>query len=79
MAELQIDRLSLSLPSSSPERGERLARRIADGLAGWVSDSGSSVEINGLDLNLLGTDDEDDEILAGRIVTALLQLLDTTS
>jgi len=73
MAEIHIERLSLDVPGLSAQRGERLARRIADGLAAAALGRGGAGAIPGLSISLRGAPGESDEALAGRIVAEIIQ------
>jgi hypothetical protein len=78
MADISIDRLSINAPGTS-QRGERLARLIADGLAAASPQDGSSLALSSLKTSLPWRGNESDEALADRIVAELLLRLDTTA
>ena len=75
MADISIERMTLRLPASA-ERGERLMRKVADGLAGISLSRGYRAEIPGLDVSLRRAPNESDDALAGRIVAELMRQLD---
>jgi hypothetical protein len=75
MADISIDRLSLNMPESA-QRGERLARKIADGLADPALRRGMPAGVSSLNISLHRAPDETDDALAGRIVAEIIQQLD---
>jgi hypothetical protein len=77
MADIGIDRLSLNLPGLSAQRGERIARKIADDLAdAWQSLGSRTADVSSLDLRLHGAPNETDDALANRILAELIRQLD---
>lgn len=75
MANISVDRISINVPRSR-ERGERLIRDIANGLANASLSRGSPDDVSSLDLNLRGAPNESDDALADRIVAELIRQLD---
>jgi hypothetical protein len=76
MADISIDRLSLSLAGLSAQRGERIARKIADGLVSAGQPPGlQRIDAPSLDLTLHGSPNETDDELASRIVNELIRKL----
>jgi hypothetical protein len=78
MADISIDRLSLNMPGSA-QRGEHLARKIADGLADPALSRGMPADVSGLNISLRGAPNENDDALAGRIIAEIIRQLDRTA
>ncbi len=75
MADISIDRLSLNMPESA-QRGEYLARKIADGLGGPALSRGMPADVSSLNISLQLAPDESDNALADRIVAEIVRQLD---
>ncbi len=78
MADISIGRLSINAPGT-PQRGERLARLIADGLAVASLGAGASREASDFTMSLRGLANESDEALAERLVAELIARLDRSA
>jgi hypothetical protein len=76
MAHVSIDRIDIDLPGFSAQRGERIARLIAEGLAGCASFRTTPAAVSDLDVQLVGMLGESDEALARRIVAGIIRQLD---
>ena len=79
MAEISIDRMSLRFPAMSPQRGERMARKVADGLADSSLSSRASAALANVDLHLPGSSDDSDDVLASRIAAEIIRHLERIS
>jgi hypothetical protein len=79
MADISIDRLSLTVPGFSAPRSERLVRQIVDGLADASLSPGPPADVSALTLSLCGVSTESDDALVGRIVAELIRQLDSIS
>ncbi|HTO79060.1 MAG TPA: hypothetical protein VMJ31_04715 [Methylocystis sp.] len=78
MADISIGRLSINVPAT-PQRGEKLARLIADGLAAASLGASGSREVSDLTMSLRGLANESDEALAERLVAELVARLDRSA
>lgn len=78
MANISIERLSLDM-SGSAQRGERLARKIADGLADPALPRAKPAGVSSLNISLHRAPGESDDALAGRIVAGIVRQLDRTA
>jgi hypothetical protein len=76
MDDISIARLSLDLPGFTAQRGERLARKIANGLEDVSLSRGPPADVSSLDISLRLAPDESDDALADRIVAELIRQLD---
>jgi hypothetical protein len=75
MADISIDRLSLNMPGSA-QRGEYLARKIAEGLADPALSGGMPADVSSLNISLHRAPDESDDALADHIVAEIIRQLD---
>ncbi len=76
MTDINIERLSLNLPGWTAQRGERLARKLADGLARTGPSPGAPLDVSSLNINLRGMQNESDDALADHIVAEIIRQLD---
>jgi hypothetical protein len=79
MAEIDIDRMSLRFPAMSPQRGERIARKVANGLTDSSLSSRSSASLANIDLHLPSNPDDGDDALASRIAAEIIRHLERIS
>jgi hypothetical protein len=79
MAEIRVDRMSLRFPAMSPQRGERIARKVANGLTDSSLSSRSSASLANIDLHLSSNPDDGDDALASRIAAEIIRHLERIS
>ncbi len=78
MTQLNIDRLTLNLPALSQSDGQRLSRRIAEGLASGVITSGAARHVPNLQVTIPADANADVDWLAEQIVAEVLRQLNQT-
>jgi hypothetical protein len=78
MAELKIDRLTLKLSGLSTSDGERLARRIAEGLGAANLSNEKSQRVGEMQVKVKADEKGDVDKLSEQIVAAVLRQLERT-
>jgi len=78
MAEVNIERLSLSLSPLSQQDGEHLARLIAEGLAMAASSIQGSRNLKAMQVNVNAAPGTPLDVLSQQIVADVLRQLDRT-
>jgi hypothetical protein len=79
MAQIRIDRLSLSVPGMSSERAHRLVQALATRLAEASLPPQATERLALLNLSFATTAGEDERTLASRIVAGLMAQMARTS